>query len=156
MAALDREAIVAALFDRLRDKCPDVREWSRRWVPPDVASRRTQPFAVLVCSDQTPINDPGLPVRWEIGLQFVVYVTTPSDAESPDTQLNQIIQHVEDGLLIDEDSEVQALEVDGERFWAFDGALVRCWISGTVEMVPGESSGQGVAVIPLSVLAYEA
>jgi len=155
MAALDREAIVAALFDRLQARCPDIRAWSRRWVPPDTAVRRVQPFGVLVCDSQTPTNAVGLPVLWEIGLQLVVYVTTTQEDETPDAKLNLIIQQVEDALVLGTEEDPD-LEAGDERFWAFAGALVRCWISGVVEMVPGELTGQGVAVIPLSVLAYAA
>lgn len=153
MAALDREALVAALFERLQTKCPDVRFWTRRWVDPAQAFDLPQPAAVLVAVGQTPNTEPGMPTVWDLSLDLVVYVTTAVDDVAPDTQLNRIIQHVEDGLLIGstEDGQVENAE---EVYWNFAGAMVHARIGGEVDMMPGESTGQGVAIVPITVRAY--
>lgn len=98
MAAVDPEAIHAALFARLSGIASLTSNSfkARRYVTWDSVSQQNQP-ALLVCSHTaTADRELGLPTRWTFVAEAVFYVRDPNDkALTVETTLHTILQQVD-------------------------------------------------------------
>lgn len=150
--ALDREALVVALLDRLKERVAGVNLWSRRALAPQEI---TVPTAVLLLQRmQSPKIDSGLPPVWDLDLEVVAIVVCERADESPDTKLNAMVKEIEEALAL-QPGESQPLEGGDELDTTLDGRAVWCRISGDVETLPGQTNGQGIAIVPITIRAWQ-
>ncbi len=150
--ALDREALIVALWDRLRARIPGIVAWRRENVPPGEA--REQPAIYMVQTSEQPEYQTGMPPIWTLEVSVAALVTRQREDRSPDTALNEIIRAMESALEIQPD-ETQDIEGEGEANTTLGGRALRCWISGEVVRLQGEATLQFLAVVPVTITAYE-
>jgi len=146
-AAIDREAIYAALFERLKKGVPGVRFWTRREVTSDEMPTMQYPAGVLVVWDQSPEQSHDMPPKWRLTAMLGVWTVARKMNQTPDSELNDIVRQVENALVR------QPME-DADSWTTTLGGLVHhAWISGPVEFYQGEASGQGEVRLQIEMLA---
>lgn len=156
--AVDREAIMAALFTRLQSVA-GIQTSSRVFRPWDQVSPAEQPALFLVTGNQTAKPQRKLPTVWTLQPTIYLYVRHDADpTAAPGTALNQMIQAVAAAL------ERTPTEAHTSTAFADDpqdphttlGGLVNaCYISGTIETDEGLMQNQGVAIIPLEIVTTD-
>lgn len=156
--AVDREAIMAALFTRLQGVAGIVTA-DRRFRSWDQVSESEQPALFLVTGNQTAKPQRKMPTVWT--LQPVIYLYVRHDADpaaAPGTILNQMIQAVAAALERTpcEARNGTAFPDDPEDPYTTLGGLVNaCFINGTIETDEGLMQNQGVAIIPLEIVTTD-
>lgn len=149
--AIAREAIYKAMYQRLQEKLPEVKFWTRRDTDFDQLGASAIPAAVFMITDQSADDADGrTPAKWRLGAQLVLYSRTDGHI-TPDEVLNDLLDKVEEAL------ELQPGEMNARDFQTTLGGLVyRAGISGTVSFIEGDSSQGGldaVAIIPVEMFA---
>lgn len=151
--SLNREAIEAALlafFSDLesveqdggvvfRTTTRNVRTWS------EVAAE-DQPALLLLKKRENSEKRLGLPTKWTLGFDLLVYVATNSETDPqslPTQRLNPILDAIEAALAPD--------DVTNDAC-TLGGLVTRCSIDGDIEIHPGHLGDEAVAVIPFSIL----
>jgi hypothetical protein len=145
--AADREALFIALERRLRDRLPAVKNFWRRYRDFDEVSKDQQPCLLMVGTDQTPDQSPGLPTKWTIGIDVLIYLRNdPNPSASPDTQINAYVGAVETALERQPD--------DPQDAWTTTLGRIcqHIWISGPVKIWDGSAGDQAIVLIPLEAL----
>lgn len=140
--ALDRDAILTALRDRIAQQVPGLRTCTRRERDWSI----THLPAVLVRTEGMVRDDLG---RWEIDAVLNLIVHVPDTETSPETRVNAFLD------LIDTALEAQNGETnieDGRTTLGDSCAL--CRISGRIEVNQG-ADGVAEAAIPIQIVAYE-
>lgn len=84
----------------------------------------------------------GYNAKQELTCDVYLYCTTPTQEGVCSTQLNEMIQAVRDCLYPDKVTNTQTL----------GGIVSHCWVAGRVEIIEGVLDGQGLAIIPVSIL----
>ena len=150
MAAIDREAVYVALFDRLKLKLAgDVQFFTRAHLA--TTECPVQPALVMVASTQSAEQDLGTPPVWTLGAEVLLYVKTANVA-SPDTLLHALVRKIEDALLYQHPEKVGPGEL---RHTTLGGLCQYAVIGGDVEFEPGIATGQAVVGIPVSMVVAE-
>ena len=139
---MNRETIIAALFDRLTG-LPGLVTISRRlkhWADVPAAE---QPALFLTCGNSAPEQTRGLPPKWRLQATLHLYVNTGGDDRlSPSAQLNELLDAIEAALA----------PTGGEPAQTLGGLVSHAWISGAIETDEGVLGDQGVAILPLEIL----
>lgn len=148
MAGLDREAIYAALLARLQGVTSLTQGVSRRLPPAVPPGPAEQPCAFVPAGKELPQYVPQQPMRWVLHTAIILYARTDDPSQAPSSLLAPLVKDVETAL------QWQAGEVPFNPGGAttLGGKCVHCAI-GDVEYGEGTLDGQGVAFIPLEILA---
>jgi len=143
-----RETILAALFDLLA-AMPGLITTSRRpryWS--DVTSEE-QPALFLGAGDQTVKNDPsGVPSVWTLDATVYLYVKSTDDTVPPSILLNGYLDQIEALLMPPAPGTPWPM-----GFCSLGGLVNHVWISGPITTSGDVLGDQGVAMIPLQILA---
>jgi hypothetical protein len=151
MAGLDRESIYAAAAAKLA-AIPGLVTFSRRFRDIDKVSGNEMPAIFLVADHETPQHQKAMPTKWTLNLGVFIYAITSDPAVAPATVLAPLVRAVE-----------AALQWAGGDVGPFSpntpGSLGRLDVQwcrmGEVHYGEGATTGQGVAFIPLEILAME-
>lgn len=143
-----REAIYGALFTLLQSalqplKFVTISRRSRSWQ--DVPTEE-QPAAFLHQGIQKAVvlPSPAPPTKWELHADFLIYVTAGGDPDaSAAPLLNAAVDNIEKLLPIGGPL-VQNLGLPG---------VVEVRINGEVEYAEGNLTGQGIAIVPIRIVA---
>lgn len=142
MSGLEREAIHAALFERLR-AIPGFRTAARRLRHWDEVAPAEQPALFQVQRGETFVRRTGLPPRRQIMVDLYLYVHAGGDIRIPvSTLLNPLVDAVETALMPDPGCDTQTL----------GGRVAHAWIAGRIESDEGILGDQAVAIIPIAIL----
>lgn len=141
--ALNRDAILDALLDRIREDVPELRTCTRRDTDFDSL---TKP-GVILSTDSQERDDLG---RWEIRGRLNVLVFVTAIDKSPETKLNQYIDQIDDAL----EAKVGESPAGGFRT-TLGGLCASARIAGAIQMQQGVG-GVGEAIVPVEIIAYEA
>lgn len=154
--ALDREALIAALFSRLKERIPEVAFWSRRFTGWENLPEK--PAGVLEKVTEQAESMKGLPTKWTITLDLSIFYELSDDPEeAQDLQPNIWLQRVEAAL----ERTASETNLAEARFSddAFDprttlgGMCAHCWINGTVDTDSGALGRVGLIIVPIEILA---
>ena len=145
---LDREAIYAALLTRLSGVA-SLLTVSRRLPPAAPPGPAEQPCAYMPCGKEVPQYVSRLPLRWSLQLALVIYARTDDPSQAPSSILTPIVKDIETAL--------QWRPGEGP---VAPGAATTLGIVGVmhvtighVEYGEGTLDGQGVAFIPVEIVA---
>ena len=160
-AAIDREAIWAALFAWLKSKLlatasppgPFV-AMSRKHTPPPGLVKADQPalFQVAVKEIHLPKSSTfsGMPVKLQLKGFLVLYAYDDSPDEDigsetvlSETTMNNLLFAI-DGMFIPDDL--------GTGKFTIGGLVTHCWIEGDSDFDPGIFGPQCAAILPLNIL----
>ena len=140
-----RETIYAALFAKFA-AVPGIITRSRKlehWT--DVVSSR-QPALFQAQRNETPGQVQRLPAKWSLRADIYLYVHTGEGTDTvSSTLMNPLVDAIEAALAPDPLTEMQDL--------GLPGVVSHCWIAGTIETDEGVLGPQGVAIIPVEILA---
>jgi len=138
---MNREAIYNALFNKVK-VLKSIKTASRILVHYDEVPARDQPALYQTQISETPIQQKGMPVKWNLKVNLHLYVNRGSDHKIiPSQEINKLIDAIE---LI--------LKPDASGFQTLDGVVSHCWISGTIITSEGLLGDQEVAIIPIDIL----
>jgi hypothetical protein len=143
---MSREAVAAALFDKLKSAANFgvasriLRHWS------DV-SPADMPALFLTQGSQQAQAGGNQPTIWRY--QFTVYVYTHSEdpAVPPSTQLNDLLDALEASLIAGEGP------LTGRQQLGLPNVVENCRFDGTIETDEGVLGQTAVAILPITVLA---
>lgn len=141
--ALNREAIMNALLDRIRASLPELRTCTRRDTDWDSIHK---PGAIL----STEIQERDDLGRWLIQARINVLVNTIPNDQSPETKLNLYVDQIDDAL----EAQVGESPAGGFRT-TLGGLCASARIAGRIELRQGVG-GVGEAIVPVEIIAYEA
>lgn len=143
-----RETILQALFDLFAD-LPGLVTASRRPRYWSDVPREEQPALFLGAGDQTPRNDSsGLPISWALDATLYLYVQSTEQAVPPSIILNGYLDRIE-ALL----TPLAPGAPWPAGFCSLGGLVNHVWISGPITTSGDVLGDQGVAMIPLQILA---
>lgn len=152
MAGLDRESIYAALAARLATLVPTTLvSVSRKLPPAQVPGALEQPCAYVPAAKEVPEFTPRMPYKWTLHTEIILYALTGDPNVAPSSLLTPIVKAIEAALQW----------AAGDGFMSAAGSPTtlgqRCeWVRiGSVEYGEGILDGQGIALIPLEILAVE-
>lgn len=141
---IDREAIVVALFEKLKT-ASGFKKTSRRLKHWGEVGPTECPAMFLTQTSQTPTQMRGMPTVWDLDFEIYVYVRSPTNPNAvPQTQLNQILKEIELVFKPDPVTNLQTLNIQG---------VSHAWMSGTIETDEGNLGDLALAIIPVSVKA---
>ena len=152
--ALDREAIMAALHQRIADAYP----WK-------TASRRLRLWQDLAASDQPAVfvtagpqsarySDRGNPALWTLSATVTVYARHDEPREVPEAEMNALITAVENALEKLPGEQAGPMGAPGGGWnTTLGGLVVYARVDGDVETDEGSLGDQAVAIIPVVMLA---
>lgn len=145
---MNRETVLTALF-ALVSTLPGLVTKSRRPRYWSDVTREEQPALFMGAGDQTPTNDPdGLPTSWAIQVHLYLYAQSSDAAIPPSIVLNGYLDLLE-ALL--KPLHPGAPWPQGVNTL---GGLVRhAWISGPITTSGDLLGDQGVAIVPIEILA---
>lgn len=150
MAVLDRDAIMAALFDRLKDSLAgSVRTFTRRLEHYHNAT--LQPALVLLSSRHAANTELGMPPIWRMTAEVWIYSETTDSDGSPETKLNALVGQLEAAL--ERQPEDPRVAWGGDETGTTLGGLCSSCVVTSVELEQGAESGQAEAIITLSITA---
>lgn len=158
--ALDREAIFVALFARL-GAIAGIVYASRIWQGFDAAESNTeQPALFLIKGDETKTQMRGMPPTWTLKAHVLLVVrTVESDPTiSPSTLLNQFLTLIEAALERQPGegpaTSPQLMPNPDLMFGTTLGGLcTSCMITGDIVTDDGAMGNQGMAVVPIAIVA---
>lgn len=150
MAALDRDAILAALFARLQTSLAgDVKTFTRR-----LSTYHTtplQPALVLLSDRHSAATDLGMPPIWRIAVEVLIYLETMEADDSPETRVNALVKKLEEALER-QANEPRTVWGGDEQGTSLGGLCSSCVVTG-VQVDQGVEGGQGEAAITISITA---
>lgn len=155
--AVDREAIMAALFTRLQGVAGIVTS-SRAYRPWDQVAAEEQPALFLVNGNQNAKAQRKLPTVWTLMPTIHLYVRHDADpTAAPGTALNQMLQAVAAAFerTPSEKAAAQFISDPDDPHTTLDGLVSACYINGTIETDEGMFQNQGVAIIPLEIVTTD-
>lgn len=140
---MNREAIYAALFERLRalDGVLTSSRYLLHWDDVPAASR---PALFVSQGDQAQLDQsPGIPPRWVLTASVYIYVnhnkTSPAGIA-----LNPILDAIEQALTFDNIM---------KRTCTLGGLVEWCRVDGNIEVFEGFLGETGAAIVPIRMLA---
>ena len=148
--ALDREAIAAALFARLKAKVTVAKSFTRRDVDSTKYPPELHPVFIFRSAGEDPEQSPQRqPVNT---LHYIVKVfARNTDPEgSPDTQLNEIVRQVEVAL---ERADTEAPNPNAPWHTTLGGLVQHAWLVSPVDFYQGETSDEAGAMLHIEALA---
>lgn len=140
--SIDREAIVASLFDYIVFQVPHFKTtgrrllmWSDEYPQPALFMRHT-------ADDDQSALDPLQ--RDSIELELWIYSKAGADpAAQPDVELNRLVKMIRDALAPDDDD---------RQVFTLGGTVWACGIQGRSERDPGDMDNQSKAVLPIKII----
>lgn len=153
MAALDRDAIMAALFQRLQDRMAgSVKDFTRRLT--SYHNTPLLPALVLLSARHNATTDPGMPPIWRMSAEVMIYLETLEADQSPETRLNALVNELEAAL--ERQPDEPRTVWGGDEHGTSLGGLVSSCVVTSVELDQGVEGGQAEAVITIAITAPEA
>lgn len=150
MAALDRDAVMQALFDRLQEQLAgSVRMFTRRLET--YHTTPLQPALVLLSVRHSATNDLGMPPVWKMAAEVFIYLETLESDGSPETRLNALVRQLEEALER-QPGEARPAWGGDEHGTSLGGLCSSCVVTG-VQLDQGVEGGQGEATISISITA---
>lgn len=150
MASLDRDAILAALFERLKDRLAgSVKDFTRRLTSYHNTPR--QPALCLISERHNAVADGGAPPIWTMTAEVMLYLETTEKDDSPETQINALVAQVEAALERQPDESRPAWGGDDNET-SLGGLCSSCHVT-SVEVAQGVESGQAEALISILIRA---
>lgn len=151
MAALDREALYAAIFARL-GTVAGVQTLSRTFRDLNQVRQEEQPAVFLTMGDEQAQHQVGQPPRWLLTPSVYVYVRTdPETGSPPSSILNPILTSIEAALSWQAGDGSPAQGSAGR----LGGLCTYCRYVGA-EVGEGLGDGQALAIVDLEVLVLGA
>jgi hypothetical protein len=150
MAALNREAIYVAL-EQLLAAIPGVKTCSRVTRDLGRVAPTEQPAVFLSAHKESAKNTKGLPTVWTLRATVLIYARTdPETGNAPSSVLNPILTALENALLwVNGDGAPLAPQSPT----TLKGLVSRVWMGPEIDIGEGVETGQGVAIVPLEILA---
>lgn len=150
MAALNREAIYVAL-ETLLAAIPGVKTCSR--VTRDIGrvQPNEMPALFLSAHKESARSTKGLPTVWTLRATILVYARTdPETGIAPSSVINPILTAIENALLwVNGDGAPLAPNAPT----TLHGLVSHVFMGPEIDIGEGVETGQGVAVVPLEILA---
>jgi hypothetical protein len=152
MPGLDREAIYAALATRLATVSSLTGGVSRRLPPSGQVGPAEQPRAFLAVEKETPSYRPNLPLVWTLNATLLIYARTDDAAQAPGTVLANVVRDIETALqFVPGVDQAHGFGQQG-TVTNLGGLCAHCAI-GSVEYGEGIADGQGIALVPITIVA---
>ena len=144
MAAPTREQVAVALAARLDTVAiPALKTFSRILNSPENTAGASQPALFLYQVGDPYDNEKGRPPIRRLHFNAEVYTNRGSDAKKvPDTQMNEILDLIDEALAPDPISWFQDL----------GGLVSHAWIEGQIGRFPANDGSQSIAVVPIEVM----
>jgi hypothetical protein len=152
-AAVDREAIWAALFAWLKTKlAADYASMGRKHIAPPQLTIAEQPALFQVAGKETHIPNqyPGQPTKLILHGFLILYVLDKSPDEVigaeqllAETTMNVLLKNIDAALVPDD-------LVKGK--FTIGGLVEHCWIEGDSDLDPGIFGPQAAAILPIHIL----
>lgn len=145
-----RETIMAALFARLQTAVlganPAFKGAQRKWTAINQVNQAQRPFLIMLEDDERLLRPrAGMPPgRLIMAAQVQIYFWT-SGLEAPATPLNNMLDAVQKVM----DPSPGA---NGIRQQTLGGLTYDAWIEGRIVKVPGYQDGNGLLLLPISIL----
>ena len=152
--ALDREAIMSALYERIAGSYPWVTTGRRLLLWQDLAAS-DQPAVFVTAGTQSAVySDRGNPVIWTLRATVTIYARHDEPREAPEAEMNALITAVEAALEKLSTENAAPLGAPGAGWNTTLGGLVYfARVDGDVETDEGSLGDQAVAIIPVVMLA---
>lgn len=150
MAAISRAAAYTALFTRI-STMTGVQKFSRRVITFDQLSAKHQPAVFVIAGNCTPeVDSSGEPGVWRLAAS--IYVIAPHDqtGNGPEVTLLGLVDQI-DGLLCLQTTESN-IQCRGQAQTTLGGAVLKAYVSGSIEVDAGVEGEQGVALVPVEML----
>jgi hypothetical protein len=144
-----REQVVAALDARLRANVTGIKKFSRAYVDPASLQAEDQPALLLLADNYVTRIERGRPAVWTLNMAVIIYVRAKEADESPETQLNDLIDQVETAL--QRQASEAITDMSNPYSTTLGGLCSRCQVTGPIDLIPGEVGGQAAAMIPVEV-----
>jgi hypothetical protein len=145
---VDRELILTTLFAQLKT-LPGLKKTSRRPQLYTEIDNSQQPYLAMGAANQTPHNDPsGTPLWYELDVKLYLYVWSANEEVPPSLIINKYLDYL-DTLLTP--------PAPGTPwpagFVSLGGLVKHVWVVDQIETSGDVLGNQGVAIIPLRILA---
>lgn len=152
--ACDREAIMAALFERIASSHAWATSSRRLRIWQDVPASEQPAVFVTAGSQSTQYSDRGNPPISLLRATVYVYSRHDDPTQTPETQMNDLISAVEAALEKQPTEQAGPLGAPGGG-WSttLGGLVVYARVDGDVETDEGALGDQAVAIIPVVMLA---
>jgi len=154
----NRETLYAAVFALFSDAA-DFKTTGRRvktWADVDVDR---QPALFMAQAGELAVRDrKGLPTKWEIAVKLYLYCRAENDQDAIGPVINPLLDTI---TQLVETKAAPTVDDPGARRPLLPGetndlgiaGVSHCWINGNIETDEGALGSQGVAIIPISILA---
>lgn len=139
---IDFEAIFAALFALAQNHIVGVKTYSRTWKSWADVTATEQPALFQVERDYDVSQNWGVPPRYTLHADWIVYVNGNAADQLPSTQLNTLLNQIFTVIPPSDSTQIQTL----------GGLVKRCWINGKIETDEGVLGQQRVAIVPIELL----
>ena len=150
MSVLDREAIMAALYQRLVDQLPEIVFSTRRhdlFIETD-----SEPAMLVMTGDAVGDSGRGRPTVWRITAHVRIYLRCYDGEVNPEARLNAFSGQVEAALLRAPD---EACGWDPDTQHTSLGGLVHSCQVQRVSLNQGAETGDGIADIEIAIVATQ-
>lgn len=158
MAAVQREAIFAALFERIA-AIPGLASSSRIWTGVDATASVAQPAAWLFKGDERVTRRGGMPPLWELEAVVVLAarVMEADPSVAPSTTINSLLDAFETVIARQPlegpaPTAVYAQNPDLQWGTTLGGLCASVSIDGSITVAEGAVGMQSLCVIPLLIL----
>lgn len=152
--ACDREAIMAALFERIAAAHPWATASRKLVVWQDLANVQQPAVYVTAGSQNASYRMPGLPPVWTLRATVLVYTRHDDPGEVPESGMNAAITAVETALEKLATEAAHPLDAPGTGWnTTLGGRVVYARVDGDIETDEGALGEQAVAIIPVVMLA---
>lgn len=150
MPALDRDAILAALFARLQARLAgSVKDFTRRLE--HYHNTPLRPALVLTSQRHAASQEIGMPPVWRMTAEVMIYLETAEADASPETAIAALVGQVEEALQRQPDEPRTAF--GGDEYGTTLGGLCSSCAVTSVELEQGADSGEAEAVISIAITA---
>lgn len=140
---INREQIYAALFDKFASAA-EFKTKSRRIKHITDMTKPDLPALFMLQRAEVPIQEKKVPIKWQLGVDFYVYVDTGADKNTvPASIINPILDKIELLLKPNPVLGYATLNING---------VSHAWISN-IDIFAGELDEKGIAIISVEVLA---
>jgi hypothetical protein len=149
--AVSREAVAAALFDRLQSKLgANFVTYSRAYIDPNELQAEHQPALIQIADNYYSNTERGRPNVWVMKMILIIYARAKEMDITPETQMNALLELVESAL--DRQPTEAITDFSNPTDTNLGGLVSRVSVAGTIDIIPGEAGGQAAAVIPVEIL----
>ena len=147
MAALNREAIYAALATRLAT-ISNLQVFRRLPPSPQAPHPAEQPCAFVPADKEVPRRTARGSSVWTLSTEIILYQRTDDQGSAPATPLTALVQSIEAALQM----KAGDLRIDPSSGTTLGGLCESCDM-GPVQYGEGVEDGQGIAIIPITIIA---